>query len=207
VVLHPYDNVFVRQQPGWELQRNVAVGGEVRFPGRYTLTSKDEKVSSIIERAGGLTANAYPRGFQLIRRSGTTLGIPVDLPRVLRDPRYKDNLTLTAGDSLFIPTFLPTVLVDGAVNLPTSVTYVPNADLAYYVNAAGGFTPQSDRKRTFVVQPNGLVEKGGKPEPGATVTVPRRDPNERRTLIELIPFFTAAVQIFTAAATLIIATR
>src|SRR5262249_23950195 len=56
-ILHPYDNVFVRRQPGFELQRNVAVSGEVQFPGRYTLTSKGEKVSSIIARAGGLTAN------------------------------------------------------------------------------------------------------------------------------------------------------
>src|SRR6185503_6070576 len=62
VVLHPYDNVFVRRQPGWELQRNVAVSGEVRFPGRYTLTTKDERLLSVLDRAGGLSPNAYPRG-------------------------------------------------------------------------------------------------------------------------------------------------
>ena len=89
------------------------VAGEVRFPGRYTLTRKDEQVSSILERAGGLTANAYARGFQLIRRSVGEGRIAVDLPRVLRDPRYKDNLTLAAGDSLYIPAFLPTVEVAG----------------------------------------------------------------------------------------------
>ena len=205
-VLHPYDNVFVRSQPGWELQRNVSVGGEVQFPGRYTLTTKDERVASILQRAGGLTPNAYPAGFQLIRRSGTG-HIAVDLERVLRDPRYKDNLVLAAGDSLYLPAFLPTVLVEGAVNSPTSVTYVPNAGLDYYVSAAGGFGPQADKSRTFVRQPNGLVRKGGKPMPGATVTVPRRDPGERRWLIEMIPFFTAAIQVVTAAATLILAAR
>ena len=129
----------------------------------------------------------------------------MDLPRVLRDPRYKDNLTLAAGDSLYIPAFLPTVEVAGQVNLPTSVTYVPNAGLGYYVSAAGGYTAQADKKRVFVRQPNGLVAQGGRPEPGATVTVPRRDPNERRALLDLIPFFTAAVQIASATVTLIIA--
>ncbi len=206
VVLHPYDNVFVRRQPGWELQRNISIAGEVRFPGQYTLTTTDERLSSIIARAGGPTANAYPPGFQLIRRTGAG-AIAVDLPRVMRDPRYKDNLILVAGDSLYLPAFLPTVLVEGAVNSPTSVTFVPNGGLDYYVSAAGGYSSQADRKRTFVRQPNGLISKGGRPEPGATVTVPKRDVSERRWLIEMIPFFTALVQIVTAAATLIIATR
>jgi protein involved in polysaccharide export with SLBB domain len=207
VVLHPYDNVFVRRQPGWELQRNVGIGGEVRFPGRYTLATKDERIRDIIQRAGGLTTSAYPKGFQLIRRVGGAGPIAIDLPRVLQDPKYKDNLVLAAGDSLFVPTFLPTVMVEGSVNLPTSVTYVPNADVHYYIDAAGGFSPQADKNRTFVRQPNGLVQRGAKPEPGATISVPRRDPTARNPLIDLIPLFTAAVQIFTAAATLIIAAR
>jgi protein involved in polysaccharide export with SLBB domain len=206
VVLHPYDNVFVRRQPGWELQRNVAVSGEVRFPGRYTLTTKDERLLSVLDRAGGLSPNAYPRGFQLIRR-GKVGSISVNMERVLRDPKYKDNLILTAGDSIYVPPFLPTVQVQGAVNLPTSVTYVPNAGLSYYIDAAGGYNPQADKGRTFVQQPNGLIQKKSRPEPGATVTVPRRDPAERRWLVEMIPFFTAAVQALTATATLIIAWR
>ncbi|MBI4499827.1 MAG: SLBB domain-containing protein [Gemmatimonadetes bacterium] len=206
VVLHPYDNVFVRRQPGWELQRNVAISGEVRLPGRYTLTTKDERIASILQRAGGLTANAYPNGFQLYRRNGTAEAIAVNLPRVLRDAGYKDNLILMAGDSLYVPPFLPTVQVEGAVNMPTAVTYVPNASLSYYVNAAGGYGPQADKKRTFIRQPNGMVTQS-RPEPGATVTVPKRDPTERRWLIEMIPFFTAAIQVVTSAATLILAAR
>jgi protein involved in polysaccharide export with SLBB domain len=206
VVLSPYDNVFVRHQPGWELQRNIAIGGEVRFPGRYTLTAKDERLSSVLARAGGLSPNAYARGMQMYRRTVDGAGrIAVDLPRVLRDPRHKDNVILAAGDSVYIPPFIPTVRVDGAVNFPTSVTYLPGAGLSYYIGAAGGYGPQADKKRAFVRQPNGLIERGGRPEPGANVSVPRRDPNERRTLIELVPFFTAAVQVVTAGATLIIA--
>ncbi len=36
VYLHPYDNVFIRKEPGWETQRNVVLTGEVQFPGRYS---------------------------------------------------------------------------------------------------------------------------------------------------------------------------
>ncbi|MSR05536.1 MAG: hypothetical protein EXR93_00480 [Gemmatimonadetes bacterium] len=207
-VLQPYDNVFVRRQPGWELQRNVTLVGEVRFPGQYTLTGKDERISSIIARAGGLAPNAYARGFQLYRHTADVAGpIAVDLPRVLRDARFKDNVVLAAGDSIYVPPFIPTVKVEGSVNFPTSVTYMPNAGVDYYVSAAGGYAPQADKKRLFVRQPNGLVSRADRPEPGATVTIPKRDPNERRALIELMPLFAAAVQVLASTATLIIALK
>lgn len=57
-VLQPYDNVLIMQQPDWVRPRSVIVTGEVRFPGRYTLVSKDERLSDVVRRAGGLTADA-----------------------------------------------------------------------------------------------------------------------------------------------------
>ena len=58
VLLRPYDNVLIMQQPDWVRPRSVVLSGEVRFPGRYTLVSKDERLSDVIRRAGGLTADA-----------------------------------------------------------------------------------------------------------------------------------------------------
>jgi len=58
IVLQPYDNVLIMQQPDWVTPRSVVLTGEVRFPGRYTLVSKDERLSDVIRRAGGLTADA-----------------------------------------------------------------------------------------------------------------------------------------------------
>ncbi|HET9634348.1 MAG TPA: SLBB domain-containing protein, partial [Gemmatimonadaceae bacterium] len=59
VVVQPYDNVLILRQPNWELQRTAVIAGEVRYPGRYSLKTKTEKITDLIERAGGLTPDAY----------------------------------------------------------------------------------------------------------------------------------------------------
>ncbi len=66
--LEPFDEVFVRRSPGYEPQRNVAIEGEVLFGGQYAKLTKDERLSSLVNRAGGLTQFAYPKGARLQRQ-------------------------------------------------------------------------------------------------------------------------------------------
>ena len=203
-ILNPYDNIFVRRQPGWEVQRNVSVTGEVQFPGAYTLAVKSERLSRLLERAGGLTTEAYPDAIQFFRREGAIGRVAIDLPSVLRNPGHRDNLILAPGDSIHIPRYIPTVRVQGAVNFPSSVTYVPGRGISYYLDAAGGVNYQGDKGKAFVQQPNGLTRRGGRPLAGAVIMVPEKDPNARG-LVALLPFFSAFVSIVATTATLIIA--
>ena len=171
--LEPYDNIFIRRVPGWELQRNVFVTGEVRFPGRYTLTRRDEKLLEVLNRAGGLAPDAYVAGAQFYRAEASAGRVGIDLNRVLRDPNYRDNFVLLAGDSLFVPQYQSIVKVEGGVNSPVVVAYVPSEGTGYYVDRAGGFTRDADKGRTYVVQPNGSVERrSATPQPGARIVVP-----------------------------------
>ena len=66
-------------------------------------------------------------------------------------------------------------MVEGGVNAPSAVTYVPGAGRGYYIDAAGGYGRLADKKGTYVQQPNGIIEKNGKPAPGAVVVVPVRE--------------------------------
>lgn len=66
-VLQPYDQVFVRRSPGYQTQQNVSIQGEVIFGGAYTLTSKAERLSDLVKKAGGVTNSAYVRGAKLTR--------------------------------------------------------------------------------------------------------------------------------------------
>lgn len=68
-VLMPYDEIYVRQSPGFNIQKNVRVEGNVMFAGVYTLSSKNERISDIIKKAGGLNDLAYIRGARLERRT------------------------------------------------------------------------------------------------------------------------------------------
>ncbi len=68
-VLQPFDLVVVRKSPIYEEQSVVEIEGEVKFPGKYVLTKRDEKISDLLKRAGGLTDFAYADGATLIRRT------------------------------------------------------------------------------------------------------------------------------------------
>jgi protein involved in polysaccharide export with SLBB domain len=181
----PYDNVLIRRVPGWESQRLVYLTGQVKHPGRYALRSKTERVGDLIERAGGLTEQAYPGGVQFYRSygpghkpingrpapidesavsardtlpQGFTERVGIDLPRVLKNAKAGDNVILAAGDSINIPEFNPIVIVEGAVNSPGAVVFAPGKTLDWYVSAAGGYTQLGDEKRAYVTQPDGKRE-------------------------------------------------
>jgi polysaccharide export outer membrane protein len=188
VHLLPYDNVLILPQPDWELQRTVAIGGEVRYPGRYALRSKTERVGDLVARAGGLTREGHADGITFYRSRGGVGRIGIELPNVLRNPRHRDNLILQDGDSIFIPRYSGVVNVNGRVNSPVAVAFVPGQTLEYYIRAAGGPSTRADVSRAYVTQPNGKVEAVIKrpfapdaqprPRAGSTVFVPERDPQD-----------------------------
>ena len=185
VALMPYDNVLIRRKTGWESQRLVYLTGQVKHPGRYALHSKTERIGDLIDRAGGLTDQAYPGGIQFYRSYGPghkpvngppdpiaqpadarrdTLPrgfrerVGIDLPRALKKRKAPDNVILAAGDSINIPEYNPVVIVDGAVNSPGPVVYTPGKSLDWYVNAAGGYAQNGDERRAYLTQPDGKRE-------------------------------------------------
>ena len=191
ILLEPYDAVTILQQPGFEYQRSVWIAGEVRYAGQYALKSKDDRLRDLIERAGGLTTDAYPEGVSFIRQENGAGRIGVSLRNVLRNPGDRDNLLLANGDSIFIPKYSPIVSVRGEVNSPDiSVAYVAGADIDYYLNAAGRATIRGDEGHAFVIQPNGKVESRRRhafifpsdphPAAGSSVVVPIKDPLDKK---------------------------
>lgn len=67
--LMPYDEVYVRRSPGFATPQNVYVEGQVMFAGTYTLARKNERISDVIRKAGGVTDLAYVSGARLLRRT------------------------------------------------------------------------------------------------------------------------------------------
>lgn len=214
VTVEPYDNVLILRQPNWELQRTAVIAGEVRYPGRYSLKTKTEKITDLIKRAGGLTTDAYANGVVFYRTHGIGR-IGIELPDVLKNPRSLDNLPLQDGDSLYIPRYTAVVNVQGAVNAPVSVTWSPGKSIEYYIRAAGGPSRKADVASAYVTQPNGKVEARQsrfllpdgipKPDAGSTVFVPERDPNERQT--DWVSSASTIAQIIATLATVILAAR
>ncbi len=67
VVLQPFDEVTIHPAPGYYVQKNAVIEGEALFTGKYTLAEKNDRISDLIKRAGGLTPQAYLQGAVLVR--------------------------------------------------------------------------------------------------------------------------------------------
>ena len=196
VLLEPYDNVLILRQPGWELQRTVVIQGEVQFPGAYALTNKTERLSDLIRRAGGVTEEAYADGIVFIRNQFGLGRVGVDLSNALRRSESSDNMILRDGDNISIPAYNSIVSIRGAVNQASNVAYVRGKGIDYYIRAAGGATRTADTDRAYVVQPSGKLETVQThflrpasiplPRPGAVVTVPEKDPNDKSDLVAIL---------------------
>ncbi len=153
--LEPYDNVFIRTNSDWEVQRNVVIEGEVKFPGAYTLRNKTERITDLIERAGGLKQTAYIEGAKMIRTKNNVGQIGIDFKEIFKKPGCDENIYLQGGDKITIPERFHTVKIVGGINFPNSVLFEHGKGLGYYINAAGGYVDLADIENVSIRLANG----------------------------------------------------
>jgi protein involved in polysaccharide export with SLBB domain len=186
-ILQPFDQVFIRRSPAYMPQLLVSIEGEVTFPGRYSITSRTERISDLIKRAGNITSEAYLKGASLVRqlspgqklrekametvanmKDSTKAGvlhrakyntIGVDLEKILENPGSPNDLLLQQGDSLRILKQSQTVQVTGAVYNPNVIPFIEGMRLNQYVSNAGGYTRDAVKSNVYVVYANGSVKK------------------------------------------------
>lgn len=225
--LEPFDQVFVRSAPEFELQRNVFIYGEVRFPGVYTIIDKNERILSLIQRAGGPTDGAFLQGSTLIRKEGKLGYVLLDASKVMADQNSNFNYILKEGDSIFIPKIKDLVTIKGFVNYPPidsgdlqkiSVPFHANKNARFYIDyyAAGVNKRKNGRYNLiFVTYPNGDIKKSRKlfffntfpkVQQGSIVSVEQKQPKIRvrkeRQPINITQFFNSFITQTTAALTL-----
>ena len=188
-ILEPFDEVFIRTSPGYERQQNIEILGEVAFGGKYTLSSKGQRLSDIIKMAG-LTSQAYVQGARLIRKMnhddslrvitllklashtrkdsidkskldiGSEYFVGINLPEALANPGSEADVVLKEGDVINVPQYNSTVKISGAVLYPNTVTYSKKTNLKSYIAMAGGYGDRAKKGKTFVIYMNGTVAKG-----------------------------------------------
>lgn len=187
-VLEPYDRVYVRRSPGYVEQANITVSGEVVFPGAYVMTKKEERLSDLVEKAGGLNRWAYARGAKLMRQMdaderarlettasvltsakdsvdmstinmSTVYAVGIDLEAALADPGCDADIVMREGDRLIVPEYNNTIKISGNVLYPNVVTYNPEMTVSDYVQMAGGYGYRSKKNKTYIVYMNGTVAR------------------------------------------------
>lgn len=239
--LQPFDEVYIRKSPAYRKQKNVLVTGEALFTGSYALTKKNERLTDLIAKAGGVTSDAYVKGARLIRtmteeeirrkedamrmaamKTGAdsismklidtevnnTYTVGISLDKALEKPGSDYDMVLREGDVLFIPEYVSTVKINGAVMYPNTVLYREGEDLRYYINQAGGYASGAKKRKAYVVYMNGTVSRlksknKNAIEPGCEIIVPSKDPRKRMSAAEVIGMGTSAASIATMIATMV----
>jgi protein involved in polysaccharide export with SLBB domain len=235
--LEPFDEVYIRKSPSYHKQQNVMVGGEVLFSGSYALSKKNERLSDLIAKAGGITPDAYVKGARLIRKMteeelrrkedalkmsqmggdsidvktldlADTYSVGISLEKALQYPGSDYDMVLREDDILFVPEYVSTVKINGAVMYPNTVLYKKGENLRYYINQAGGFGNDAKKRKAYVVYMNGTVSRlrSGNTtaiEPGCEIIVPSKDPKKRMSPGEIIGLGTSTASLATMIATMI----
>lgn len=187
--LQPYDEVTVHRSPSYNVQTHVVLTGEANFPGSFTMTNRNERLSDLVKKAGGVTNYAYLKGARLFRnmtdeerrqitdillfhsgdnsqldttaimRMASRYQVAIDLEKALDNPGSEFNIELEEGDVLDIPVIHNTVRVMGEVMIPSVISYEPRKRGNDYIAACGGFAPDAKRAKKYVIHMNGRSEK------------------------------------------------
>ena len=191
-ILEPYDQIYVRRSPGYQPQVNVEVEGEILYNGTYALTTKSERLSDLVKKAGGATPYAYIRGSKLMRKANeeemkrmedvikimqremgaqtdslklelnNIYSVGIDLEKALAKPGSDADIVLREGDKLIIPEMTNTVKINGAVMMPNTVAFKKGETVNYYISQAGGFANGARKSKAFIIYMNGQVAEVNK---------------------------------------------
>lgn len=202
--LKPYDVITIKKNPEFADVAIVHVGGEVKYPGNYSLQSRQDRLSDLIKRAGGLTeagfvegarftraisANEKERSLQLleIAHSADTIDVEkitikdryavgIDLAEAMKKPGSDKDIILRNGDQIIIPQHNNTVRISGEVLYPNTVPYVEDKSASYYINQAGGTSNKGQRSKAFIIYANGQVSRlyHGRIRPGCEIVIPTK---------------------------------
>ncbi|MCS4182628.1 protein involved in polysaccharide export with SLBB domain [Salinibacter ruber] len=160
------DRIFIRKNPAFQPQETVSVQGEVQYPGEYTLLRDNERLSSVIQRAGGILSTGYLKGGRLIRpeaqadrgfraqREGEQ--VIVEMERAVRGNPAEDVI-LRPGDEIVIPTQPNTVAIRGNVANEGLIKHEAGRRVDYYLDRAGG--TRENTQDVFLTQASGATFK------------------------------------------------
>ncbi len=184
LTLQPFDQVFVRSSPRYETQKRVMIAGEIQYPGLYAIRAKNDRVTDLIMRAGGLKPEAYLPATRFVRQHEL---VSLDLKKLMTDPNLAGNLLLEDGDTLTISRRPDLVKIQGEVLNPATVEFDPVKSLRNYLAEAGGFTKKALRRKVYIMAANGKIKPTRSflgirsyptPERGMDIIVPTRLPKE-----------------------------
>ena len=167
-ILNAFDKVHFRKLPGFSYQKTIELKGEFKYPGTYTLTGENDKISDLIKRAGGLTEFAFLENGKILRKENDLGLLLLNFESVLKSDESMFNYILKPGDIVEVPKINDIVTISGAigyqfVNQSTDVINSPfhkAKRASFYIEKyGGGYDKEARRSSVYVIAYNGLVKE------------------------------------------------
>ena len=196
------DLVIVRKIKNMDVVNRINVDGYVKYPGSYVLTSKNEKIADIIERAGGVTKKGYLKSSYFVR-GGKKINLSFE--KIIKYPKSKINFTVMDNDSIFIGTKSQVVEIKGEVSSPGFYQFLNDRRFDDYVKIAGGLTKDASKISSYVINPDGRNQKVKRFRPypkiydGSVIYVVKKEDVEPFSITEYLSTVTAVYADFTQA--------
>ena len=158
-------------------------------------SKKDNKLDATMLKTAGMAPNGVSemdsiqkanQVDKIFKKEGV---VGIDLAEIMRHTGGNKDFFLEEDDNIYVPRELQTVRVVGEVLFPTYVGYQKGMSLGKYINNAGGFSLQAEKKKVFVLYANGTAKSTNrfmwirfypKIQPGARIIVPEK-PAELKT--------------------------
>jgi protein involved in polysaccharide export with SLBB domain len=213
------DRVFIRKDPSFQPQRTVTVEGEVQYPGEYTLLRDNERLSSIIKRAGGVLPTGYLKGGRLLRKQAQadegfrakkpSKQVIVEMNQAVRGDMSSD-IILQSGDEIVIPSQPNTVAVRGNVANEGLIKHRDGRRVDYYLDRAGG--TRDSTQAIYLTQASGATfrvktgwfRRTPQVDDGAVIRVTRKQPSSQGEGTDIAQIVTEVTGILSSALTVVV---
>lgn len=216
--LEPKDIVVVRKKEAYFEQKTFTIEGLVKKPGIYVLRKNRYTLYDALNDSGGVLDEAFIAGIHIKRRNTNndknklkraqeklndveielvdyfTVAVKAaELLDTYGSPKF--NIELKEGDRIIIPKYDSSVVLNGAVNLETALTYSKKLSFKKAIYAAGGYSQNAKRSKAFVIYPNGeiavkkhflFITSNPRLKPGSTIVVPTKVERAKMSAQEII---------------------
>ena len=191
ILLEKNDIVTVRMIPFLRDSESFSISGEVNIPGEYPIYKQNFNLKDAFENIKFTNDANISQIF--IRREG--IKIPVS---------SNNSFLLKNGDNVVVPKYDNTISVSGAVPQYTILDFEFNNSFKKSIVNSGGFSENADKKRAYVIYPNGLKKQTRsflffknypKIIPGSSIIVPPKPEKNRTNVAEIVGYSTSLVSI------------
>ena len=191
ILLEKNDIVTVRMIPYLRDSESFSISGEVNIPGEYPIYKQNFNLKDAFENIKFTNDANISQVF--IRREG--IKIPVS---------SNNSFLLKNGDNVVVPKYDNTISVSGAVPQNTILDFEFNNSFKKSIVNSGGFSENADKKRAYVIYPNGLKKQTRsflffknypKIIPGSSIIVPPKPEKNRTNVAEIVGYSTSLVSI------------